>query len=248
MNKEKLPVTIIDSAVRLDPDPAEIDRWRAIMADTGLAHAVIAPADRFVAVDNEEGNAWVAGIVSRYPDTFSGLAVANPWYGSCGTDWLRKAFDRGRVGLYLHPGLQGFHLTDAVVDPLIEVCIESHKPVYAHTGIPICCEPFQLAELARRFPAATFIMGHGAYPDFWYDVTVAADQAPNILVETSCQVGGILELALTTIGPDRLLFGSGFPRSRPGVELKKLQWLNLAPEIYEKIMFRNPQRIWGITV
>lgn len=239
---------MIDSAIRLDPDPAKIDQWLKTMTDTGLVHAVIAPADRFVAVDNEEGNAWVAGIVSTYPNVFSGLAVANPWFGSRGADWLRKAFDRGRVGLYLHPGLQGFHLTDAVVDPLIEVCIERHKPVYAHTGIPICCEPFQLAELARRFPKATFIMGHGAFPDFWYDVAAAANQAPNILVETSCQIGSVLEQVLNTIGPDRLLFGSGFPRSRPGVEIKKLEWLNLTPETYEKIMYHNPRRIWGIKI
>jgi predicted TIM-barrel fold metal-dependent hydrolase len=51
-------------------------------------------------------------------------------------DELKRAFDAGLVGLYLHPGRQGFHLTEAVVDPLIEVCGERGKPVYSHTGTP----------------------------------------------------------------------------------------------------------------
>lgn len=241
-------MNIIDSAVRLKSgfDQQEIDSLLDRMARHNIAHAVVAPADAFVAVDNEAGNAGLADLMKRYPKQFSGLAVANPWYGSKAAPMLEQAFVQGLRGLYLHPGRQGFHLTETVVHPLIEVCRRHHKPVYSHTGTPVCSEPFQLAELARQFPEVTFVMGHAAYPDFWYDVVTALQQAPNLLVETSCQVGGIIQNAIETVGPERVLFGSGWPRSTPGVELLKIELLQLRPEIMRVIMENNARKCWQL--
>lgn len=241
-------MNIIDSAVRLTSnfDQQEIKALLARMDRYEIAHAVAAPADRFVAVDNEAGNAGLADLMRRYPKRFSGLAVANPWYGQKAVTLLEQAFAQGLRGLYLHPGRQGFHLTEAVVQPLVDVCRRHHKPVYSHTGTPVCAEPFQLAELARQFPEVTFIMGHAAYPDFWYDVATAAKQAPNLLVETSCQMGGIIQSVIETVGPERVLFGSGWPRSTPGVELLKIELMKLPPEVLEMVMRTNAQRCWGI--
>jgi predicted TIM-barrel fold metal-dependent hydrolase len=240
---------IIDSAVCLADlsDPAPLMAWLDQMARHAIAHAVVAPADAYAAVYNEEGNDLLADVVRRYPQQLSGLAVANPWLGPKAASLLEKAFDAGLKGLFLCPPRQGFRLTESVVDPLLEVCQHRRKPVYAYTGTPICSEPFQLAELARRFPEVTFIMGHAAYPDFWYDVTAALQQAPNMLVETSCQMTGVLQQAIDAIGPERVLFGSGWPRSKPGIEIMKMQSMGLPAETMEKIMHANASRCWGIT-
>lgn len=65
---------------------------------------------------------------------------------------LRSAFADGLCGLYVHPGLQGFHLTDGIIDPLVEVCVKHNLTIYNHTGTPVCAMPFQIAEIARRHP------------------------------------------------------------------------------------------------
>ncbi|MBU0714592.1 MAG: amidohydrolase family protein [Verrucomicrobia bacterium] len=239
---------IIDSAVCLAgmADSAPTKAWLDQMARHAITHAVVAPADGYAAVYNEEGNALLARLVRRYPKQLSGLAVANPWLGTKAVGLLEKAFDDGLMGLFLCPPRQGFRLTESIVDPLLEVCCRRHKPVYAHTGTPICSEPFQLAELARRFPEVTFIMGHAAYPDFWYDVAGALQQAPNLLVETSCQVAAIIQQALDAVGPERVLFGSGWPRSKPGVEILKIRSMGLADDIFEKVMHTNAANCWGL--
>ena len=239
---------IIDSAVCLADmaDPALVKAWLDQMARHGIVHAVIAPADAHAAVYNEEGNALISRLVRRYPQQLSGLAVANPWRGPKAVRLLEKAFERGMKGLYLHPPRQGFRLTETIVDPLLKICSRRRKPVYAYTGTPICSEPFQLAELARRFPEVTFIMGHGAYSDFWYDVVGALQQAPNLLVETSCQGAAIIQQVIDAVGPERVLFGSGWPRSKPGIEILKIRSMGLADDVFEKVMRTNAANCWGI--
>jgi uncharacterized protein len=242
-------MNIIDSAVRLNSENNElkIQPCLDLMTKNGVAHSVIAPSDEFVSVFNEDGNQQIADFVKQYPDKLSGFAVANPWYGEQAISSLEKAFEIGLCGLYMHPGRQGFHLTDSIVDPLIETCINRDKPIYSYTGTPICSMPFQLAELARRFPDAKFVMGHMAYSDFChYDVIRACEQAPNIMIETSCAPGEMIKMAINELGAERILFGSGHPRSTLQYEIKKLEILDLPDSDFQAVVCTNAQKLWGI--
>ena len=244
-----MQLNVIDSAVRLPArdDRIEVDAWFALAERWGISHTVASPPDEFVAVYNDEGNAMMAEAVEQYPDRLSGLAVANPWYGKKAVDSLKRAFERGLCGLFLHPPRQGFQLAESVLDPLIKVCMEHDKAIYAYTGTPICAMPFQLAELARRFPEATFVMGHMGWSDFaGYDAIPAAVQAPNIIIETSYATSGLVKSAIDAIGAERVLFGTGYPQSRPGPEFEKLKPLNLPDEIFNKYANESARRVWRI--
>jgi predicted TIM-barrel fold metal-dependent hydrolase len=237
---------IIDSAVRLADDPKVVKAWLKRAGECSIGHSVVAPMDACVAVRNEEGNRQMVALMKAHPRAISGLAVANPWYGPSAVNGLRRAFDKGLVGLYLHPARQGFHLTESLLDPLMEVCRQYEKPVYSHTGTPVCAMPFQLVELARRFPTVRFVMGHGACTDFWYDVAPALSQVKNIWVETSCQAGGVIQAAIDTAGPERAIFGSGYPRSDPMVEIRKIDRLKLSGKARAKVMTSNARALWKI--
>ncbi len=246
-----MQTNVIDSAVRLPTmnGKIEVDEWFTLAERWGIVHTVAAPANEFVAVYNDEGNALMADLVRQYPDRLSGLAVANPWYGKKAVDSLKKAFEQGLCGLYLHPPRQGFHLTEAVVNPLIEVCLAHDKPIYSHTGTPICSMPFQLAELARRFGEATFVMGHMGWTDFCgYDAIPAAQQSPNIFLDTSIACGSMVAGAIEKLGVGRVLFGTGYPRSRPAHEFEKLKPLNLSEEDFDKYARENAMRVWSIKI
>lgn len=240
---------IIDSAVCLPVVKGKLcfELWRQEARRWKIAHVIAAPSSELVAVDNKEANNQMVRIMKARRAEISGLAVANPWYGKRAAQILRKAFEDGLVGLYLHPALQGFKLCESIINPLIEVCCEYDRPVYSHMGTPICAMPFQLAELARRFPMVTFVMGHAAWSDFsGYDLIPAAKQAQNIIVETSCTVGGVVESAINELGAGRVLFGSGYPRSLPGYEFEKFKTLNLECTVYNKIMHDNAIRLWKL--
>lgn len=238
-------IQITDSAVRLADEAGVVDAWLKCAEECHIGHSIVAPTDLYVAVLNSEGNRQTIELVKAHPHAFSGLAVANPWFGPAAVDALRRAFDAGLIGLYIHPMRQGFRLTESLLDPLLETCARYKRPVYCHVGTPVCSTPFQLAELARRFPTVPFVMGHGAYPDFWYDVVPALMQAPNVIVETSCQVGAIIRAVVDTLGPDRAIFGSGYPRSEPMVEIAKMSRVTLSDEARAKVMYANARTLWG---
>ena len=103
---------IIDSAVCLTSQNGKLnaDDWKRRMDSCGITHAVIAPSEAYVAVFNNDGNQHIAEIVKKDPDRFSGLAVANPWYGEEALQTLKNAFDSGLCGLYLNPVHQGFRM------------------------------------------------------------------------------------------------------------------------------------------
>lgn len=240
---------IIDSAVCLPVENGLLcpAAWMKAARRWKIARAIAAPSAEFVAVYNTEANNQMAKLMKTRRSQISGLAVANPWYGKQAVKILRKAFEDGLIGLYLHPARQGFQLVESIVDPLIEVCSEYDRPVYSHTGTPICAMPFQLAELARRFPTVTFVMGHAAWSDFsGYDLIPAAKQSQNIMIETSCTVSSVIQAAINELGPGRVLFGTGYPRSLPGYEFEKFKVLKLERTVFAKIMCENALRIWKL--
>lgn len=196
------------------------------MDSAGVAVSWLAPPDSFFAVDNREGNDFIAGLVAAHPDRFVGCAVANPWFGNRAVESLRRGFGAGLKVLFLYPPVQGFQL-DPLVDPLVEVAIDHGAPVYAHTGTPICAEPFQLIALARRFPQGRFIMGHMGYSDFWYDATPAAQSCGNVWLETSLIDPDMILSGVAALGAGRFLFGSWAPYSSVQVELEKISTLPL---------------------
>ncbi|MBI4024382.1 MAG: amidohydrolase family protein [Verrucomicrobia bacterium] len=239
---------IVDSAMRLDS--METDGAVPSMLDEmdrfGIACAVVAPADAAVAVHNVAGNLQMVDLVTRYRGRLFGLAVANPWFGRDAVHAIEGAFARGLCGLFLHPRRQGFRLTESIVQPLLETCRRHRKPVYSSTGTPVCAEPFQLAELARQFPEIPFVMGHAGYSDFWYDVVPALKQASNLMLETSCQVAGVIDGAINVVGAERVLYGSGWPRSSPAVEIQKIERMNLGAAALRRVMRENAMKLWGI--
>lgn len=249
MKLPELHTEIIDSAVCLESrqDVIQASDWLEMMEHSGITHAVVAPPPEYVAVYNQEGNRQILKLVSRHPVKLSGLAVANPWYGKKAALLLKNYLKEGLAGVYFHPGRQGFHLTDLLLNPLMEVCAELKKPVYCHTGIPVCAMPFQLAELARRFPAITFIMGHAGWSDFsGYDVIPAAKQAPNVVIESSCTTGSLIHRMVESLGHERVIFGSGYPQSMPKLEIDKILRINLSEDVQQKIFSVNARNIWKI--
>jgi uncharacterized protein len=213
------------------------------MDETGIEQAWICPTDVYTAVLNSEGNNFIAKTVASHSNRFVGCAVANPWFGKKALIELRAAFEKGLRVLYLCPPVQGFQLSDIIVDSLIEVAIEFNAPVYAHTGTPVCSEPFQLAALARRNPKAKFIMGHMGYADFWYDATPAAKANENIWIETSFINADVLKDGIAKIGVSRFLFGTSAPLSGVRPEIQKILDLGLSTESTKMILYHNALKV-----
>ncbi|MCG3772805.1 MAG: hypothetical protein JW384_04027 [Nitrosomonadaceae bacterium] len=129
----------------------DLDSLLAQMDAAGVHLALAAPGDRWMAVDNREGNDAVLAWVERHPDRLYGYATVNPWYGRRAIDELTRALAAGLEAVKLHPARQGFGLLDEVAKLIWDFVAERRLPVYVTTGSAVST-PMQLAELARRYP------------------------------------------------------------------------------------------------
>lgn len=214
------------------------------MRQNGVARAVLVPDDRMAAVENEEGNLYTLDTIRQNPDSFCGFAVANPWFGKRAEQWLRVALDAGLCGLYVKSTVQGFLADDEILCPLLEICGEYGVPAYFHTGTPVNALPFGVLTQARRFPGVNFILGHMGANDYVGDAFAAVDLCDNVYLETSLNLTMLIRSA-AELRPERVLYGSGSPRSAMAFELKKVREAVPNEETRALLLHGNLERLLG---
>jgi hypothetical protein len=224
----------------------ESQKLLADMSSNGVSMTVLVPSDFEIAVENQSGNDRVLKLAARHEGVLAGMATVNPWYGKKAIAELRRVAGNGAVGLKLHPLLQGFALCDPLVHPVIEAAQQLDLAVYAHTGSPPYAEPLQLAELARTFPDARFILGHGGSTDFKADALAAAQLAENIVIETSWTLPERLLRLVEVLGANRVMFGSDAPHSSLKLELANHRSASLDAASMAEVMGGTARRILGV--
>lgn len=216
----------------------------AQMDANGVERALIAPPEEQVTVDNAAGNERISQICRRWPDRFWGYAVSNPWYGAAACDTLRRALDDGLRAVYFDSSVQGFTISDPLVDPLMAVCAAYDVPVYFHTGTPAFALPFQLHFLAKRFPTVRFLMGHAGANDFSADALPALRGVDNLWLESSMNLT-VSMMGLLQQAPDRVVFGSASPRSDLRYELQRLYSAEADAKSMQKALAGNLLTVLG---
>jgi predicted TIM-barrel fold metal-dependent hydrolase len=201
---------LTEAALLAAMDIAEVDR------------AVIAPPDRCLAVYNSDGNDRMLSAASTHRDRFIPACSANPWYGQTAVEEITRAITLGARVLVLHPLVQGFTADDELVFPLLDVAVAEKVPVYIHTGPPGNSTPWQVADLAERYPALPLIMGHCGATDFWNDVPEAA-RAENIYLESSLARPFHFGRYMDTLGKHKGIAGSWAPLNDLAFEWTQLR-------------------------
>lgn len=215
------------------------------MDANGVARAVVCPVDQYIAVHNRQGNDFVLAEALEHPDRLWPMVTANPWYADAAVAEVVRGFEAGAVGLKLHPGLQGFKITDEIVYPLMEIAGRHGRPVYFHTGTPVTSMPLQLTELAMRFPGVKLIMGHMGFSDFWNDVADAARAADNIYLETSSHWPSFVADMVRAVGSRRILYGSDTPVNLMDLEIEKIVRHVADAGDRENILHRTAESLFG---
>src|SRR6185436_678154 len=216
-----------------------------------LDNAQVRRATLIASVPRDEDS--VAAAVAAYPERFVGFFMLDPSADDAFERAQRAVRDRGMRGICLFPAMHHTSLDDRRVRRVVEAAA-SHPgtAVFVHCGVLSVGvrrklglasnfdlrlgDPLGVARLATAFPGVPFIIPHfGA--GLFREALMAADQCPNIHLDTSSSNGWIkyapgltladaFRTALAVAGPSRLLFGtdsSFFPRGwqRPILEAQK---------------------------
>ncbi len=194
--------------------------------------------------DPHAGNDEIKEFMNEYPDRIIGFACVNPRFYDDAVNEVIRAKELGFKGLKLHPAATEWYADSPLVYPVVEKAIELDLPMLFHSGKDEYSHPRNLGNLAKRYPEATFIMGHIGEEAVLEGVQVGA-QYENILLDTtgSYNLYDIMKYVLHYVGDDRVVFGLDFPAYNPGPEISKVKDANIPDKSKEKIMGLNMKRL-----
>jgi predicted TIM-barrel fold metal-dependent hydrolase len=200
----------------------------------------LAPANDLVA----EATAGQARLV--------GLARVDPNRGEEALDELDRALRTLHLrGLFLHPWEDHFRVNGSRVTALMQRCATLRAPVVIATGYPWLSEAAQVGDLARRFPDVQIVMTHGGQINIsglgQADAFEVLRRHPNVSIETSgVYRQDFLEDVATTLGAERVLFGSNSPLMDVRLEVERARWARLPDAARQLVLGGNAQRIFKL--
>jgi predicted TIM-barrel fold metal-dependent hydrolase len=187
------------------------------------------------------GNREVARYVEKYKGRFLGACVVNPQYieeslqeieycrNQLGFVWV------GELCNYMVPYMYSIREFEMLVEQVVKL----NMVLALHT------EQGELEYVAQKFPQATIAFAHFGddheYEDIFKRIDMVA-QNPNFYLDTSGYGHdrvGVLEYAVRTIGPDRILFGSDFSINDPGTVIARIMNSFLTIEQKQNILSGN---------
>jgi predicted TIM-barrel fold metal-dependent hydrolase len=217
--------------------------------------------------DTSNTNDEVARLIKKFPDVFiGGWAMIDPWKGKAAIKELERCVkELGLMGLKFQQALQAFFPNDHRFYPLYEKCVELKIPVSFHTGTTGAgagmpggggirlkyTRPIYIDDIAADFPELTIVMIHPAWP--WHEEQIAvllhkgnvyadlSGWAPKYFPEAiRKEVNGRLQ--------DKFMYGSDYPEIPPKRWLQEFESGGYKPEVVEKVLYKNAQRILKLKV
>jgi len=187
------------------------------------------------------GNREVAAFVEKYKGRFTGACVVNPLYIDEALREIEYCHDQlgfvwvGELCNYMVP----YSYSIKEFDMLVAQVMKLNMVLALHT------EHGEMEYISQKFPGTTIAFAHFGddheYEDIFKRIDMVAAN-PNFYLDTSGYGHdrvGVLEYAVKTIGPDRVLFGSDFSINDPGTVIARIKNSFLTTEEKQKIFSGN---------
>lgn len=178
---------------------------------------------------------------------FIGFAVVNPYGPEGGVAELDRAVrEWGMKGLKLMPLRHGYEVDGDVPWRIMARAAELRIPVSIHSGAQFCL-PWQIADLAREFPAVPVIMDHMGFRYYVDGAINVARRVENIYLETALvSVPGYIRMAVDKVGAGRVIYGSDYPTGHPAGMLAIIEAAGLAKKEEDMVLGGNLARLLGL--
>jgi predicted TIM-barrel fold metal-dependent hydrolase len=184
------------------------------------------------------GNREVARFVEKYKGRFLGSCVVNPQFideALKEVEYCRKQLGFVWVGElcnYMVP----YQYSSKEFETLVHEIVKQNMVLHVHT------EGEEMQYIIQKFPQAAIVFAHFGddheYEDIFKRLDLVAKH-PNCYIDTSGYGHdrmGMLEYAVKTIGPDRVLFGSDFSINDPSTVLARIHHSFLSDEEKRKVL------------
>ena len=247
------PFEIFDCHLHSPADKGEEWQWHKVtetfddfvkyLDKTGVQRGII-NSQKSYSVKPEEfiaGNREVARNVEKYKGRFTGACVVNPQYIDEALKEIEYCHNRlgfvwvGELCNYMVP----YNYSIKEFEMLVDQVVKLNMVLALHT------EHGEMEYISEKFPHATIAFAHFGddreFDDIFKRIDMVAKN-PNFYLDTSGYGHdrvGVLEYALKSIGPDRVLFGSDFSINDPSTVIARIENSFLSNEQKGKIFSGN---------
>jgi len=214
-------------------------------------------------------NNWYIDWCSQYPDRLLGFATVQPLAGQQALDEVKRAIDRGLMGIgEILPAAQGHSIRDDAFLAVVELAIELNVPLCLHGAEPVGHDypgrtetPLQdYVWLAGQYPDLKLILAHlgGLLPFYELNRSVQSSMR-NVYYDTAAvpllYQPGVYRAVVQIVGADKVLYGSDYPlliyprRTRTpgfGELLDEISSSGLSDEQLSLILEGNAKRLLGL--
>lgn len=249
------PVRVFDAHLHCPGDDGDSGQWYPItrtfdefvayLDRTGVQRGIVnsmRSQDAKTPADFIAGNREVARHVEKYKGRFLGAAVVNPNFPE---EALREIEDCRKqlgfvwVGELCNYTVNPYAYTSKNFEQLVDQVVKMNMVLQVHTELE------EMEYIIRRFPEATIVFAHfgdSHEEEHIFKRIDAVARSKNCYLDTSGYGHdrvGVLEYAVKSIGPDRILFGSDFTINDPSTVLARIHHAFLTEEQKQKILSSN---------
>ena len=197
------------------------------------------------------GNDEMLALQERDPALIRSYVTVNPNHTAHALDEIARGAERGAVGIKLAASRRA---DDELLDPIAREAARRAMPILHHIWqhrrqdwpMQEASDGAELTALAARHPRTTFILAHiGGGGDYAHTFAVVRRQS-NVLLDLSGSGvdRGMLDDALSAVGPERLLWGCDLTMETGLAKLRALQVVGLDADALAAIRWRNAVRIF----
>jgi predicted TIM-barrel fold metal-dependent hydrolase len=184
------------------------------------------------------GNDVTADAMKRYPERFIGFAVMNPHYPDEMIPELERCLGLGFRGIKLIAAYQNYPEDGPAFIPAYRFAHENRLIVLSHGW----ARPDFLDGLAKEYPNATFIIGHG--PSDFADVV---KNRPNVYQCTCAALSfGDIERMAAAMPVEKILYGSDFTDLPMPFSFGPILYARIPDDAKRAILGLNAKTMLGI--
>ena len=229
-----------------------LDTLKTVSSKAHVTHSVIfsvATTPRQVRSINN----FIAENVKSGAGRFTGLGAMHPDSEDMEGD-IEQILALGLKGVKLHPDVQGFPIDDERGRHICALCEKHHLPLLIHCGDYRYdySNVNRLKPILEDFKDLQVIGAHFAGWSVWENAAEALHGFDNLVVDSSSTFHWVnretAKKLIRLYSTDRILFGSDFPMWDPRDELAFWEGLQLQDEDYEKVYYKNAQKMFGISL
>ena len=201
--------------------------------------------------DTVAGNDAMLAVVRAEPGRVRAWAAVNPNDGEFAIGELERCLGRGAVGIKLAAARRA---GDAILDPVAAFAATHGLPIlhhaWQHRPAAVAgqdpSDALDLCRLAARHPRVVLVLAHIAGGGDWSHTLAAVRHVPNVYLDLAGSGAdrGMLDDALESVGPERLLWGADLTLETALARLRALDAIGVGERDRQAIRWRNASRIF----